>query len=332
MSIGARAILMVVLWGVAFMTRAWANCEAGAYTIHTSASYKATSRDEIVLLYQVLPEGAIAARLNAIDGPEVMGFDRESAPVDLRHGAASCMPDQPWTRNPKHDPDDPASEPPFRLSFGPCANMALTLPQSGYLLYDAVSRNVRFPQELFARESLSAPPEVIKEAVQKDLEIREFHALTTPSWGTHQSESQRGRIPAAMMESKSWRLTEIGEALNQFAMVTVVFQIKEPASLFPPELLPENFKKEAPSHLDYPVIYFVPPRSREPIFIGDGSACSTTRLSDSENGAAFDRFSVSKAFDFDADGVVDVLEINKTFAYRLLRDRAPQVIHYGQGC
>ena len=45
-----------------------------------------------------------------------------------------------------------------------------------------------------------------------------------------------------------------------------------------------------------------------------------------------DRFTLTKAFDLSGDGLPDVLELNRLYAYHLDPAGKLWVIHYGEGC
>ena len=83
--------------------------------------------------------------------------------------------------------------------------------------------------------------------------------------------------------------------------------------------------------IEFPIIYFIPP-NQEPRFIGDGSACSYVKLQQDQGNASFDRFQVTKAFDLNLDGMVDLLEINGSFTCWINSAGDPIVVHYGSGC
>ncbi len=68
------------------------------------------------------------------------------------------------------------------------------------------------------------------------------------------------------------------------------------------------------------------------IDLSRGDLFMTKHFLNSDKGNSFDRFNVTNAFDLNADGIIDVLEINDRFAYSLDSMGNPTVINYGQGC
>jgi hypothetical protein len=93
------------------------------------------------------------------------------------------------------------------------------------------------------------------------------------------------------------------------------------------------------------VIFFRRP-GEPPRYAGDGSWCASANLGDllgasaaeappREDAAllgAVERFRLTGAFDANADGAPDVLEVNERFAYLLEPDGRFFVIRYALGC
>ncbi len=310
----------------------FANCEAGGYTIHTTATYKPTDKKKIFLLYELKEANRIFAQLNGIDGSEVVELMASGkAPLTVRLGSSSCVVKDGWQIDPNYKSDDPySSEFPYRIPLNSCSHIQARIPKAGYLLFDAVHHVITLPAEL-AIEPGANLSEDLTAKIFKDLNSRELYLLTFPQWGSNGVEDRKGRVASEMILGRTIQSTQVGRGASVFKIVIVSLSLKGVSQTYPKEMLPDQLKDNPNAPIEFPVIYFVP-QSQVPRFIGDGSACSYVKLQQDQGNASFDRFRVTKAFDLNLDGAADLLEINGSFTYWITTTGDPLVIHYGSGC
>lgn len=325
---------------------ALANCEAGAYTIHTVANYKATSiNSEIYMIYKV-ESGTLQAKMNAIDVDKVR-LKSLPNPLTLKFGNETCALSAHFFLDPSYAADDPySSEYPLRLNLNGCAELVAKAANKAYLRFDVAKKTLELAK-ILPINSLAPESTRIKEIekeIKKDALSRKFF-LFRP---LETSKNETGQRPLKKEDIINFRMeaVEVGRGPDAFVMAIGILGIKEIKSSFvldKGEMSVEDYNASLEANrlknekADFPTIYFKAPTHSNFTFIGDGSICSYAKFQKYPapvNGAegSFDRFHISNAFDLNGDSRVDVLEINSRFVYRLLSNGIPEVIDYGQGC
>lgn len=316
---------------------AFANCEAGAYTIHTVAEYKKPQADRIFMLYRISESSKLDARLTALDTHSFVWTTGNRDPITIRYGSREeCRLKSGWILDPKFNPDDPySSENPYRLDLSSCKPLMEKFPRIGYLVFNKSKNTLSIPQELPIRlEVKEGVPSQLKSQAVKDARSRELHLFAQPAWNGQSTSDPKSRILPSRVIDDRVQSIEIGERTSAFRLLIVSLLLKQVGESYPTELLPSELKENPAATLEFPVIYFSHPKNPKPEFVGDGADCSYAKLEDSgiQGRKSFDRFRATRAFDLDLDGIVDILEINERFAYEIAPGKNPLVINYGQGC
>ena len=338
--ISLSIIITIFIFGT---HRSHANCEAGSYNIHTIALYKKLDPKETFFLYQVPASGNVLANINPQDGENPIL--KLAGEVGLQFGKESCNTKIVASADPITDESDPDLQSfGYSLSTQTCGSFQSAIPSHGYFSLDTVSRKARFPKEMKINDaSLSAVDrDAIEKFITKDLKTRSLFLLHEFSAEPSQGQGV-GKISPEMIDHIRFEQTTFGSGNNQSVLTVAILRIKGLKSAYQGSDT-SDYTQELRKSLelksgkaDFPVIYYKPAGHTEPLFIGDGSTCSYVRFEKYPapvQGAegAFDRFVPSKAFDMDHDGALDILEINKRFAYRFKRDGKPEVISFGSGC
>jgi hypothetical protein len=310
------------------------SCGIGAYQIHTIAPYKKPDPKRVFLLYHRGESGEILAETTATEEADPRAI---TEPIRIEFGPAACTAPSGLSPAPKSVSDDPhSSRVPYRFSVQDCATLAHEIPDRGYLLLDTVTRTVRFPRQIQIDESPApaSEQERIAAFVKEDLESRILYLSTGDG-------PALGRISPDMIDGRRADDTTIGRGRHRLVVHVELLRIKGLSSALLGGAFDELSRSErfriTSGKADFPVLYFKHPSRSNPMFIGDGSMCSYDQYEkypEPQAGAegSFDRFRITRAFDFDLDGTVDVLEVNDRFAYWLDASGVPEVIHYGLGC
>jgi hypothetical protein len=308
---------------------AFANCEAGGYMIHTVAKYAdADSLEAAVMIYSV-EKNQVKATKGAIvnGGPAV--FKETPEPITIQLGKEECKLKNGWSTETSTLSDEET----YILDLSACKGLAAKFLSKGYLFFNNVLKTVRFGKKLDVKEAKAEIHAELKKAAALDARKRKLERPGRIVEGVN-TERANVEIKAGEIKGEEDKVIELGK---DFRMLTHTLLL----SPLPP--LPKGQKEvqEGPATsplsadskklVTYPVLYFAPPKAKEPTYIGDGSYCSSNI---GIKGDAHDqgKFAVTNAFDFDLDGNPDLLEVNDRFTYWIDDKGEPLVINYGQGC
>jgi len=319
---------------------ALANCEAGAFLIHTTATYKPFDPVRTFVLYRER-DGALEARLGGVDleNHESNVAERFRGNFLLIQGGFSCPVDVGAA-------GDPAALEmggyPYRLGLGACEALLLEAGEVGYARVDLVDRQVRLSRALSIAKD--APPSAaLRERAERqalaELQTLDLHL-------ERQVSSDAAPATALRLDERGdarFRYTRIGD---ETWLAVAELRIERTLEDWGPigEPLREELGVEARVGIDFPTLFLVDPRNGAR-FIGDGSWCANHSIFEADaapsEGAALGSlrswqgettFEPTHASDFDGDGRVDVLEVNSRFAYEIGPGGGLRVISYGMGC
>jgi hypothetical protein len=333
-----RIFLLASLIAAAIPEKTAANCEAGGYAIHTIAQYKKPDPKRVFLLYRREESGKILAQTAATEE----ALTAIAGPLRMDSGTTSCttISSGIWLDS-KFVPGDPYSaEHPYHFSLEECDALREQIPGTGYLLLDTVAKAIRFPREMHVDESPAPAAErkKIADFVRQDLGNRVLYLFTY-------GREAYSRIEPGVIDGSRAEVTTIGRGDHRLVVHVELLRLTVRSALIGEHRATDaQTQREedlrygiASGKADFPVLYFKHPSRRDPMFIGDGSLCSYVqyqRYPEPQAGAegSFDRFRITRAFDFDLDGTADLIEVNDRFAYWLDASGVPEVIHYGLGC
>jgi hypothetical protein len=284
-----------------------ANCEAGGYTIHTIAEYKKYEAKRVPIVY--VKQGQwLDVDLNAID----VGAPFDGAPVrTLTHRGGSCA---------LGSVKIPLSG---RLKLGSCAEFAKALPQRAYAFFDTTKGIVDFPDELPLAEALPQERSQAEAAAEALLPQLTLHA------NNFMEEKPGGDDVLDLLRAKARRFEHAaaGGLPPRFLLSTMVLTLPHAYRYY-------SYATDAKPHdFDFPVLFLTLGNAKM-FYFGDGSECAFSRTSSqrtAKNLGPTDRFKLTGAYDFDGDGLPDVIEINRAVAY-LIENGTLKVIDYTQGC
>ena len=307
-----------------------ANCESGAYMIHTVAEY-AESED-------------IKASFLRIESADSTGFRLVSV-------AQGGLPRLEEARGPVQEPGE---NPPLtvvteyqrclsasaRFEEDPIGRLGLRIEgcadlvqPNGYVVYDAQRRELRIPRPLSIQRGTSPQGAV---AIEGEIQsaIAGLDLVAAAGLDLHPERvTSPERIQTADIESILFEHTQVGAPGRGALLSVAVLRLRNLDRLLPirgdPD--PESVRGRL---ADFPVL-FLSQSGGPSRYIGDGSACAGLRLhlpsADAFLGA-LDRFVISGAWDLDVNGTPDLIQVNDRVLYWIQPDGPLLVLDYRQGC
>lgn len=336
---------LVIFSGMFFPMLAKPNCEAGAYMIHTKATYK--KQDNLV--YAILSNSG-QIEVNSIDedhGPEPFSTSLVGEYTSY-YGQEKCSKVKV-----KIEGVDNYETPQLKMSKVFCEEASPAT--GGYILIDTMEKKIFIGKPLSVSEASKRTPA----KSERDIIYQNKFPGSNPKQMIELNDFTN-------LDEFQVYETKIGE---NFSIVVAELFIKEVAKYFKSEgyaYYGQQYMDFKNVKVGYPVLMFSSGGKTE--YVGDGSHCSVVpvmyrnmdlvnremKLKDpkyvhsrgsiakaddfpkDENGLHYlgllDRFRVTNAFDMDGDTKVDVIEINGRFAYRVLDNFKFEVINWGMGC
>ena len=304
-----------------------ANCEAGADLMHTIAQYGSGAPDTFFFLYTYDPanQQLMLQATAGAHGSVGTGVERES--IRLMRGKASCSYE---TAIEEQESDPDSMEPTkVKVPLAECAAFAEGIPRSGYLKIDHTTGTWFLPTELALTTTTQVP------TAEQAAAIRTRSLARLTEWLNGNPPHTRALVESDVVNLQQPDITRT-MAGESFSMWAVRYHLANLTQMVQSLAQTES----PPPVVGFPIVYFQ--RAKEtPFFIGDGSWCALydgfprpTPGSDSpgSNIPEIDRFTLTKAFDLSGDGLPDVLELNRLYAYHLDQAGKLWVIHYGEGC
>ena len=300
-----------------------ANCEAGGYQMHTVAEYGSGDPDTNFLLYRHDAEkGQLRLQRTASGGGDL--FD-SAAPrsVTLLRGDTRCTLEAADEGGVAQKTEEEGQE--LVVPLNGCADFAKGIPASGYLQVRLSQNHWLLPTELPLKSDASARP-----APAHAAEIRQVALRQLGRWLHGEPMGSRAIAEADILNLDQPDITHTtaGEGFTLWAMRYRITHLAELRSGL-------NIPTPVPPVVGFPVV-FLQRGEAAPVFIGDGSWCAlAVGYPVPRPGADIpevERFTLTKAFDLDGDGLPEVFELNSAFAYHLAEDGKLWVFHYGEGC
>lgn len=316
------SLLLIGLALAASLARA--NCEVGAYTIHTIADYKPFEPNRIVLLYRSERPTEWRFEVNANDGSSVP-YPKLLKLKTLAFQARTCTLKKPLATR------KPADEAGYNLvtSDAGCEDLLRRVPARGYAIADLGAKRIRILDEMTidAGELAKTERDTLEHAIDAQLATLKLAADRGLM-----DKNGTGRIDPSAATAKRFEHTIVRTPQAPFVLSTEILTFPDVRAVY--KTLAETVAKEP---VEFPVIFLRTPGA-EPRYIGDGSECASTRISE-QSGAvkaekralAPDRYKLTHVFDADGDQAPDLFEVNGSVAY-LIDGAKLWVVQYGQGC
>ncbi len=326
-------IPLIIIFIIAVsVSNSHANCEAGAYIVHTIAEYPDSDDSYRFFEFETGGDHSGSFALKGRDQGEksipdihqILITKDDTPRFRLIHGKDQCTLDV----NPGHVIYKPTEEPfeEFLLQFQPCFKNIDLIPKRGYTRLDLGTRTVQIPDEL--------PINIEEPSVPHKKAIRNHIMDNLTKLNLNMDSYSEATIKWADVRKVEFEYTLIGKRNGGFMVGIAVLHLKNLDRLLPEYAFP---KKSIRGRMAmFPVIIFK--RGNEkPYYFGDGSWCAAYRLwskveKNLENLGPVERFKVTGAWDLDHDGIADIIEINDELAYYLSRNGRWLVVRDSPGC
>ncbi|MEM7349479.1 MAG: hypothetical protein AAF657_01650 [Acidobacteriota bacterium] len=325
--------LAAIILALSLAPPLYANCESGAYLIHTIAEY-ARLDDTRRWYFRTTPQG-------------------EHLRLDATVAHSDTVPRQltAFLRGPHRDTFHlsrlgercaPDLEPPGAVTLAQTDNVMVEThyvrfpscgasDDAGHAVFDRDSKTLHLPTAL----PISPATEFADlEALESTIEKKIFHL------GLRASEGAEATITPDDVDGIELQVLNVGQGEPAFRMIVAVLRLRHLDRLLGSngyQVLESLHSKLA----EFPVIFWQRPGG-EPFYVGDGSWCSTYRLSMESsvrqaaetvrNLGPMERFELTAAYDLSGDGQPEILVVNKVVAYYLEADDRLTVMDWQQGC
>lgn len=287
----------------------WANCETGAYIIHTVATYPNGNVGETYTRYDMSKDGFHAIATGAAGKSPTR--PRLVKMTSIRFKDRTCKLGKiSFT-------DDAMSDVLATYQLGECGELFKLIPKPGYskMNFALGQFEVMEPLEIIKTSNAS---DLVKAAISEGVAKAKLYADRGPDY----KDKARGRISQKDISRVRMEFFKAGSFNVGISILTVKSLLK-----FYPHVDTKDLSFE------FPVIFFYMD-GETPRFFGDGSNCAGTRIAhlrwDKFNAA--DRFALTAAFDLNGDQKPEVVEINDAVAYQLTSDGKIWVIRSPAGC
>lgn len=316
-----------------------ANCETGAYLIHTVGEYarlddarrwffRTSPGDEHLRLDATVAHTDVAPRqLTAfLRGPYRGSFR-------LSRRGESCTPDLETPRAVTMALTDNVMTETHFVRFPSCGSAAggPSARDAGYGLYDRNTKTLRLPTAL-------AYSPVADFAGRAQLENELKHEIFRLE--LRATVGAEAIITPGDVDDITFEILRIGDGDPAFRMIVAVLRLRNLDRLLGTGGY-HTLEAVRGKLAEFPVIFWQRPGG-EPFYVGDGSWCSTYRL---QLGASvrtaaetvrdlgpMERFELTAAYDLSGDGQPEILVVNQLVAYHLEADDRLTVIDWPQGC
>lgn len=309
-----------------------ANCEAGGYQIHTLAEYAPSDRDSVLAAEQwVLRWGLRDGELQLVPvaASDEIVIERlhrllssdEGESFSIEQDGRSCRPALESVRI--AHPIETLERPVLRLE--PCGDLHAASSTTdgpvidgygaidGYGVYDRRSRTLRLPPELAVEVGAEPVSEARSETSLAAAALEASLRFAPDAPVIAEDDVEEVRVEHVRFGSAEGEGFWVSTAILRLRHLERLFRHGQDL-LLGGYLRPEEVRDR---FADFPVIFLGWP-GHAPSYFGDGSWCAGARLAgqigfggsaDRRKVAAADRFRPRRAWDLDADGLPDLLEI-----------------------
>ena len=347
------------------LSTAWANCEAGGYSIHTIAEYRSSNR--LGTFYYFYKQKG-KNHINVFN--TVVGDSQGVSPPNFRQddirvylGKTHCTLNKSITAKIEttHVKDVyDAMRRETKIFFDGCESFFSRLSNNGYIVINDTSNKIYLPQALDINTDLKPTKSEISE-ITKDIKDR-----------IKQKKLVQGRISNKNVKKITVTKTTVGNVNPPFRMGVGILLLNNPFEVYPDM---EGYRYYGEEYMDFkdklfefPVLYFTSSENKFS-YIGDGESCghvpmfyrniqkvnSEMQAKDDKykpkrkgysqfkniedyplgdkmfNLGPTDRFTITGAFDLTGDGYPNIIRVNERFVYSILEDEKIIVINYGMG-
>lgn len=296
--------------------RAFANCEAGAYMIHTVAEYKPTGTGTPTLKY-IIEKDIFKVRIPTNAGGKPISRRTLQTLTQVYLDNSSCK-----LGKAAFNKDEMAL---YQVHFpiGTCKELSNKVPPKGFLVVDLKQRWLKIAHQLEVKAGGTGLP-ANETAMTK--EVMTGKIIPSRDLGGKATSGAR-KLAKEDISQTRFEYTTVGN----FQMAVMILTIINTKPYFP-DL--ENFGVELKGRsIEFPVIFFIE-NGKSPRFVADGSNCADVKIAQArtETPLAPDRFKLSSAYDLNGDLSPDIIEVNDAFDYELAKGGKLWVIDFQQGC
>lgn len=335
-------LLLLLASGLLSTVPTFANCESGAYLIHTVAEYAELDSSRTWIFRSSLAGNRLeiqpSASTSEASVQRLVAFLRgpHRGQLQIRRGEVACSlePEESVELARKPELLDR-----YAASFTICPELAARdgaeSPQRSTVLFDRDTKTLLFPTPLEVHPPRQAPVGLGKDAGpnpwelwQERLERLDLRASEAPD---------ADRITRQDIAGLTELRVDIGRRETGYGVVILALRLHHLETLLPDDGYLDP-SKIAGAQAEFPVLFLDPGTGQKPVYIGDGRWCSSYRLSMEIMAStgpflgALERFTVTGAFDTNQDGRPDLLRVNDQVVYRLGGEKALEVVDWGEGC
>ncbi len=163
---------MIFLFSVLLPSLAFANCEAGGYSIHTVAKYAAQDSLEASVMLFRMEKSLVKAATGSLMQETTMKT-LKGVPFTVNLGAEKCVVNEGWKTDPAYNPESPEPDlNPFWLDLSSCPKLVKAIDGGGYLFLNSALKTVKLGKKLEVKEAKADAYAELKKAASHDAHKR----------------------------------------------------------------------------------------------------------------------------------------------------------------